>query len=137
MVWWLILIGGSMLALGVVITLIQTTVDNRRAGKGGNVGRALLVSAAIVAAVAAVQYTVIWPRADADTTAGKDKFVAEKMQERLGRAPDEVKLEKSATVKRGNSDVYVGTARSGNDVWDVIVWFEYKKILMEATPRKK
>src|SRR5690349_15170912 len=98
MLWWLILVGGSLLAFGVVATLIQTAVEKRRAGEGGGVGRPILLSTAIVIVVGAVQYAVVWPRADADTTAGKERFVREKMQERLGNPPDEVKLEKSAAV---------------------------------------
>lgn len=137
MLWWVILVGGSLLAFGVVVTLIQTAVESRRAGKGDRVGRTILISTAIVIGVGVVQYAVVWPRADADTTAGKEKFVRETLQERLGRPPDEVKLEKSSTVKRGNSVVYVGTARYGSEVWDVVVWFEHKKILMEAAPRNK
>lgn len=124
-----------MLTLVIAAGLIYLAVRNASRGKvemASFYGVAMIL---LIAVVAFLQYQIVWPEADAAETAMKEHFVATEMESEIGRRPDEVKLQKSKTVKRGDDDVYVGTARCGGDVWDVVVYFENNKIHMEAIPR--
>ena len=136
MIWWFILIPGSLLTLTIAGGLVFVAI---KLSKSGGRSKAILLwiaSILLVVVVVFLQCAIVWPKADAANTAGYENFVREEMQGEFGRPPDEVKLQRSSTVKRGIDNVYVGTARYGGDVWDVVVWWEHKKIVMEATPRR-